>query len=268
MRIRYVIWKITQIDQLSNGDDLGNRTTMKIITTAILMAAIFFGCEGTDILSVFETDYNDPLVLFEQFNRTNGLPWNDWEHKYHFQETYLDSQALMIVSNELVSICRASNSTYYAEQASLYRNKELYNDTMLPVEVTFTIRFNTFAAWGDANQLYLVLGSSGSSKATTGTGVFFDGRSDKIGIVRDGMVSNLTSFTLDDDKTRYCKIKINSDGILMKLWETAEPETWNLNVSLTFKSSGNYLEIYSFIRSDTSYLHSFLYLDDLKILKQ
>lgn len=239
---------------------------MRYLLLLAALTAFFFGCNGTDILEKFE--YVDTLVFSDDFNRSDGLPWNGWQHKYHFQETYQDSQALMILSNQLASICRASSGTYYAEQASLYRNGEIYDETLLPVEISFTLRFNTLALWGDANKLYLVLGSTGPSAASTGTGVFFDGRSDKIGIVRDGTVSNLTPFTLNDNKTRYCKIQITPARVLTKLWETTEPEAWNLDVPVTFKSSGDYLEVYSYIRSDTSSLHSFLYIDDLKIMRQ
>ena len=246
-----------------------------IVFILLILISLIISCDRFAILSegeylkIDENTNNDLQLIFEDnFNRADGAANNDWSHTYHFHEGYNGSKALMIDTNVLTSLCYGAASDTYLEIASLYRNKENYDASILPIDIVFTIKFNTTAAWAEANYFYLVVGSDVSGASVNGTGVFLDGRYNKIGIRKNGATSNITACTLNDNITRKCRINIYSDRIKMKLWiGSDEPETWNLDIATTFSDPGNYLEIFTQNRSDDSNRHSFTYIDNLQMRK-
>lgn len=137
------------------------------------------GCEQENVLTMFsDHSVSKKFVFSDDFNRSNGVPGNDWtvtvENNSYDGHGGTSVNVLQISDSMLYG--RASNFSNDSYLASLKmrasRAKELYNSAVLPCDMEFSFMYNRGDGAMYTSNLYvrLVIGSNLANEGATGRG--------------------------------------------------------------------------------------------------
>lgn len=198
--------------------------------------------------------------LYEDFNRANGAPANDWTTN----DTGTSGSYIGFAINAKVLWTVINNGNI---QTICYRNLESYleKDTPLLIEFDYTSSDNA----NGSHILGVYVSTLSGNNGTEGVGFESIPMNSTASIKIDGSVTNLTSQVYNTGANMKHKLYVSKTRVKLKVWNDsgAEPQKWLIERQLApdeYVEDGAYLKIMHKLNGSNAVTSS---LDNIKITK-